>query len=92
MAEKELFIGIWQVPPATDENYKMIADCGINAIFLNGDYSEEIEEQKKAVAYSEKYGIAVVLEGKNKLDGSRFDDGRRAENCQLQGLGRQLPG
>ncbi len=74
MTEKELFIGIWQVPPATDENYKMIADCGINAIFLNGDYSEDIVEQKKAVACCEKYGIDVVLEGKNKLDGTRFDE------------------
>ena len=74
MTEKELFIGIWQVPPATDENYKMLADCGINAVFLNGDYSEDIEEQKKAVAYAEKYGIDIVLEGKNKLDGSRFDE------------------
>ena len=70
MTEKELFIGIWQVPPATEENYKMLVDCGINAIFLNGDYSEDIEEQKKAVGYSEKYGISVVLEGRNKLDGS----------------------
>lgn len=70
MTEKELFIGIWQVPPATEENYKMLVDCGINAIFLNGEYSEDIEEQKKAVGYSEKYGISVVLEGRNKLDGS----------------------
>lgn len=74
MTEKELFIGIWQVPPATDENYKLLADCGINAVFLNGDYSEDMEEQKKAVAYCEKYGIDVVLEGKNKLDGSYLID------------------
>lgn len=47
MTEKELFIGIWQVPPSTEENYKMLVDCGINAIFLNGEYSEDIEEQKK---------------------------------------------
>ena len=67
---KELFIGIWQVPPATEENYKMLADCGMNAIFLNGDYSEDIEDQKKAVAYCEKYGIDVVLEGKNKIEDS----------------------
>ena len=67
---KELFIGIWQVPPATEENYKMLADCGMNAIFLNGDYSENIEDQKKAVAYCEKYGIDVVLEGKNKIEDS----------------------
>ena len=74
MTEKELFIGIWQVPPATDENYKLVADCGINAIFLNGDYSEDFEDQKKAVGYCEKYGIDIVLEGKNKLDGSRLDE------------------
>ena len=46
MKERELFIGIWQVPPATEENYKLLADCGMNAIFLNGDYSENIEDQK----------------------------------------------
>lgn len=74
MKEQELFIGIWQVPPATDENYKLVADCGINSIFLNGDYAEDIEEQKKAVAYCEKYGVDVVLEGKNKLDGSILDE------------------
>ena len=70
MREKELFIGIWQVPPATEENYKMLADCGMNAIFLNGDYSAEIEDQQKAVAYCEKYGIGVVLEGRNKIEDS----------------------
>ncbi len=70
MKERELFIGIWQVPPATEENYKMLADCGMNAIFLNGDYSENIEDQKKAVVYCEKYGIDVVLEGRNKIEDS----------------------
>ena len=70
MEEKEFFIGIWQVPPATEENYKMLVDCGINAIFLNGDYSEKQEEQDKAVSFCEKYDIEVVLEGRNKLDGS----------------------
>ena len=74
MNEKELFIGIWQVPPATDENYKLLAECGMNAVFLNGDYSEEMEDQKKAVAYCEKYAIDVVLEGKNKVDGSVLFD------------------
>ena len=70
MTEKELFIGIWQVPPATEENYKMLADCGMNAIFLNGDYAADIDEQKKAVAFCEKYKINVVLEGQNKIEDS----------------------
>ena len=68
--DQELFIGIWQAPPATDENYKLLADCGINAVFLNGDYTENLEDQAKAVAFAEKYGIEIVLEGRNKLDGS----------------------
>ena len=57
MNEKELFIGIWQVPPATEENYKQLADCGMTAVFLNGDYSEGIEAQTKAVAFCEKIVI-----------------------------------
>lgn len=68
MNEKELFIGIWQVPPATEENYKQLADCGMTAVFLNGDYSEGIEAQTKAVAFCEKYGLDVVLEGRNKIE------------------------
>ena len=70
MTEEQLFIGIWQVPPATEENYKMLVDCGVNGVFLNGDYSEEMEDQKKAVSYCEKYGINVVLEGRNKIEDS----------------------
>ena len=70
MKEKELFIGIWQVPPATEENYKLLSDCGMNAVFLNGDYTADMEDQKKAVAYCEKYGIDVVLEGRNKIEDS----------------------
>lgn len=70
MEINELFIGIWQVPPSTETNYKLLADCGMNAIFLNGEYSEDIEAQKKAVEYGEKYGISVVLEGKNKIEDS----------------------
>ena len=45
--DQELFIGIWQAPSATDENYKLLADCGINAVFLNGDYTENLDELLK---------------------------------------------
>ncbi len=72
MMDKELFIGIWQAPPATDENYKLLADCGINSVFLNGDYTENLEDRTKAVAFAKKYGIEIVLEGRNKLDGSEI--------------------
>ena len=64
MKEKELFIGIWQVPPATEENYKLLADCGMNAVFLNGDYTADMEDQKKAVFYCEKYGIDCITHAK----------------------------
>ena len=70
MTEKELFIGIWQVPPATEENYKMLVDCGINAIFLNGEYTQDIKQQQAAVEYCEKYDISVILEGRNKIEDS----------------------
>ena len=70
MNDKEFFIGIWQVPPATDSNYKLLSECKINSVFLNGDFAEDANEEKKAVELAEKYGIDVVLEGHNKIEDS----------------------
>ncbi|MBP5466329.1 MAG: hypothetical protein J6Y43_02035 [Clostridia bacterium] len=61
-------IGGWQAPPPTVANYRTLIKCGINTIFLNGDYTATESLVRKGVIAAEKTGVYVILEGGNNLN------------------------
>ena len=64
----KFIIGGWQAPPPTVKNYKTLVSCGINTIFLNGDYAKGDTFIRKGVKAAEKTGVSVILEGGNDLN------------------------
>ena len=65
--KNKFLIGGWQAPPPTVKNYKTLVQCGLNTIFLNGDYTKSDNLVKKGVKAAEKTGVSVILEGRNDL-------------------------
>ena len=63
----KFMIGGWQAPPPTVANYRTLIKCGINTIFLNGDYTATESLVRKGVIAAEKTGVSIILEGKNDL-------------------------
>ena len=64
LGEKEMFIGAYNAPTPTDENYKNIAECGITHLFLNtmvGYEKNDVGYYKTPFELAEKYGFKIVV-------------------------------
>ena len=83
MGLKDKFmIGGWQAPPPTIKNYRTLVKCGLNTIFLNGDYTTDDTLLKKGVKAAERTGVSVILEGKNNLNSPiLFNNPFKNYNC-----------
>lgn len=66
--EKEMFVGGFFAPVTTEENYKNIAECGINNMIIQSNYSagsksnsySDPKFRKDPFDLGEKYGIKII--------------------------------
>lgn len=59
-----MFIGAYNAPTPTDENYKNIAECGITHLFLNtmvGNEKNDVGYYKTPFELAEKYGFDIIV-------------------------------
>ena len=73
-------------PPPTVKNYKTIAACGLNVIFLDGNDTSNPAIAKRSVLAAEKAGVGVFFGSGNKLDSPVLFENKFAENKAVAGI------
>ncbi len=74
-ATKIMDIGAWWAPASTEDAYRLMSECGLNMIFLNGPNTGSAGDPRypDALALCEKYGIKSVVTNGNKLASQMLD-------------------
>lgn len=66
---KSMWIGGWDVPINTKEDYKMAKDMGLTHMFIDGIFAERgSEEYKQQLRYCEEVGLKAIVGMDTSLD------------------------
>ena len=66
---KSMWIGGWDVPMNTKEDYKMAKDMGLTHMFIDGIFAERgSEEYKQQLRYCEEVGLKAIVGMDTSLD------------------------
>ncbi len=66
---KIMDIGAWWAPASTEDAYRLMSECGLNMIYLNGPNTGSAGDSRypDALALCEKYGIKSIVTNGNNL-------------------------